>query len=291
MSCDSPGELTPDTSGAPIVPDLVPPDPSFMTPAWADALSGHEMGLYRRVLGLPWQPDVKAAVLEDLKEYFALDVEDWVNRVSAGHDRQGQERQIDDSTGATIAGLPVDSLQARAFALLWRSYLQATGGVYPTPVIVSRAMRPPSLAPRCLDLGSGIGDMAQLLLALGYIVDVAEVSPQLLQFARWRVARRGQELHFINLREEDLTEGGYDTIIVKDVLANVSRPRNIIPKIRTALRHDGVIIANIQRDPPSISRNNVGKLDESNVHESVIRDNFMLIEHIDEFIAMYARAH
>lgn len=227
MSCDSPGEFIPNTSGAPIVPDLVPPDLSFMTQAWAVALSSHEMSLYRRVLGLPWQPDVKAAVLDDLKEYLALDVEDWVNRVSAGHDRQGQERQIDDSTGAMIAGLPVDSLQARAFALLWRSYLQATGGAYPTPVIVSRAMRPPSLAPHCLDLGSGIGDMAQLLLALGYIVDVAEVSPQLLQFARWRAARRGQELRFINLREVDLTEDGYGTIIVKDVLANVSRPETI----------------------------------------------------------------
>lgn len=291
MSCDSPGELTPNTSGAPIVPDLVPPDPSFMTPAWADALSSHEMGLYRRVLGLPWQLDVKAAVLDDLKEYLALDIEEWVNRVSAGHDQQGHGRRVDDSTGATIAGLPADSLEARAFALLWRSYLQATGGVYPTPVIVSRAMRPPSLAPRCLDLGSGIGDMAQLLLALGYAVDVADVSPQLLQFARWRVARRGQELRFINLREEDLSEAGYDTIVVKDVLANVSRPGNIVPKIRAALRHDGVIITNTQREPPSISKNHVGKLDESNVHKSLIRDDFMLIAHIDEFIAMYARAH
>lgn len=291
MSCDSPGELTPNTSGAPIVPDLVPPDPSFMTQAWADALSSHEMGLYRRVLGLPWQPDVKAAVLDDLKEYLALDVEDWVNRVSAGNDRQDQERRVDDSTGATIAGLPVDSLEARAFALLWRSYLQATGGVYPTPVIVSRAMRPPSLAPHCLDLGSGIGDMAQLLLALGYTVDVAEVSPQLLRFARWRVARRGQELRFINLREEDLTEGGYDTVIVKDVLANVSRPETIASKLSTSLRQDGVIITNIQRDPPSISKIEREDIDQSNSHRSLVNSGFMMIGHIDEFIAMYARAH
>jgi 2-polyprenyl-3-methyl-5-hydroxy-6-metoxy-1,4-benzoquinol methylase len=261
-----------------------------MTPVWADALSSHEMGLYRRALGLPWQPDVKAAVLDDLKEYLALDVEDWVNRVSAGHDRQGQGRRVDDWSGATIAGLPFDSLEARAFALLWRSYLQATGGVYPTPVIVSRTMRPPSLAPRCLDLGSGIGDMAQLLLALGYAVDVADVSRQLLQFARWRVGRRGQELRFINLREEDLSEAGYDTIVVKDVLANVSRPEAIVSKLGTSLRHDGVIITNIQRDPPSISKSERKTIDQSKTHLALISYGFMMVGHIDEFIVMYARA-
>jgi 2-polyprenyl-3-methyl-5-hydroxy-6-metoxy-1,4-benzoquinol methylase len=291
MAYDSPDDLTPVSSGAPIVPDLVPPDPSFMTPTWTASLSSHEMTLYRKVLGLPWQLDVKAAVLDDLKEYLALDVEDWVNRISAGHDWQGREPRMDASTEATIAGLPVDSLEARAFALLWRSYLQATGGVYPTPVIVSRAMRPPSASPRCLDLGSGIGDMGQLLLALGYTVDVADVSPQLLQFARWRLGRRGQELRFINLREEDLSEAEYDTIVVRDVFANVSRPGNIVPKLTAALRHDGMIITNIQRDPPSISGNNRRKRDESKSHESLIRSGFMLIEHIDEFIAMYASAH
>lgn len=291
MSCDSPGELTRNTSGAPIIPDLVPPDPSFMTQAWVDALSSHEMGLYRRMLGLPSQPDVKAAVLDDLKEYFAFDVEDWVNRVSVGHDQRGQESRMDASIEATIAGLPITSLEARAFALLWRSYLQATGGFYPTPVIVSRAMRAPSLAPRCLDLGSGIGDMAQLLLALGYIVDVADVSPQLLQFARWRTARRGQELLFINLREGELTEDGYDTIVVKDVLANVSRPEFIVSKLSTSLRHDGVIITNIQRDPPSISKGGSEGIEQSSSHRSLINAGFMMIGHIDESIAMYARAH
>ena len=109
-------------------------------------------------------------------------------------------------------------------------------------------MRPPSLAPHCLDRGSGIGDMAQLLLALGYTVDVADVSLQLLQFARWRVARRGQGLRFINLREGGLTEGGYDIIVVKDVLANVSRPETIVSKLSTSLHPVGVMIANIQRD-------------------------------------------
>lgn len=289
MTHADPDELSPGAPRPPLVPGCVPSDPSSMTPAWVDALRSREMRVYRQVLGLPGQPAVKAAVVDDLKEYWALDVEDWVDRYTILEHQDVQELQADGQTAAARVGSTDHAFGSMAVALLWRAYLQATGSMYPSPVIASRALRPPSLASHCLDLGSGVGDMAQLLLALGYSVDIADISPQSLDFARWRLARRGQDAHFINLKEEVLPVDRYDVIIAKDVLAHVSRPDRILTKISSALRQHGIVIANVHPDPPALNTIAGSRMHDCSVHRAFIEIGFEMIGSIDQFLFVYRR--
>lgn len=112
-------EPSPSSRGgqAPFVPDRVDADPASMTATWIDALRSREMTRYRRALTLPAQPNVKAAVLDDMEAYWGLEISAWFgNRAFSVSGGESNE----DPTIATMAGAPVGSPEAQASALLWR---------------------------------------------------------------------------------------------------------------------------------------------------------------------------
>lgn len=275
-------------SQEPFVPDLVDADSASMTATWIDALRSREMTRYRRALTLPAQPNVKAAVLDDMREYWGHEMSAWFGDRTFS-DKGGESNE--DPTIATMAEAPVGSPEAQASALLWRGYLQATGGVYPTFVIASRVLRPSPSVVRCLDLGSGVGCMAQQLIALGCAVDVAEISPPRLAFARWRLARRGQQCRFVDLSEGDLAADRYDAIFALDVLAHVSRPDAIVRKLIPSLRHGGIVIANVHPEPPSLRTAARPHPAASPVHRSFLDLGFAAIGSRDDFLFVYRRTH
>ncbi|MFN8635095.1 MAG: class I SAM-dependent methyltransferase [Chloroflexota bacterium] len=235
----------------PLAPDAQPPDPATLAPGWVSALASREMERYRAALALPDQPDVRAAILDDLSAYYQMDREECVRRCLDWESWSVEEwRERDRSTESGLRDF-YNTTHSWSFDLAWYAYLQAEGYVYPTSVAVSQLLGPPDRAPRCLDFGSGVGDAAQLLVELGYTVDLADVSQTLLAFARWRLERRGQQAGYIDLNDATVPPHTYDAILAKDVLAHVPNFGETVTMLHRALRPGGLLITNFDTRPPS----------------------------------------
>ncbi len=81
--------------------------------------------------------------------------------------------------------------QSWAFDLLWFAYLQAEGYGLPSSVLALQAMATRAHGPAHLDFGSGAGVTSQLFARAGYETTLADISTSLLDFARYRLKRRG----------------------------------------------------------------------------------------------------
>jgi 2-polyprenyl-3-methyl-5-hydroxy-6-metoxy-1,4-benzoquinol methylase len=90
-------------------------------------------------------------------------------------------------------------------------------------------------ARRYLDYGSGIGSGAILFARHGFDVTLADVSSPMLDFAKWRLTRRGLPFHAVHLRTESLGDGLWDVITLLDVLEHVADPIGLVAGIRRHL--------------------------------------------------------
>jgi SAM-dependent methyltransferase len=142
------------------------------------------------------------------------------------------------------------STQSWAFDLLWYGYLQAEGVEYPVSVAMARTL--PSLrgtAGRHLDFGSGVGTTSQFFSQLGYETELADISTSLLDFARFRLERRGQPARYLNLNHVTLEPGRYDVITAVDTLVHVPDLAATARMLHRALRPGGILFANFDVRP------------------------------------------
>jgi SAM-dependent methyltransferase len=273
----------------PLAPGYVPPDPSSMADAWKEALASREHAAYRHALLLPGIADWRAAVIDDLSAYYQMDPDECVERCINWE--AWSVREWSEADRSTPEGMRAfyNSTKSWSFDLVWYAYLQAVGAMYPGSVIASRALLPPTQAPRCLDFGSGAGDMAQLLIALGYAVDLADVSRTLLNFARWRLERRGQQAGYVDLNDMALPANEYDAILAKDVLVHVPQFDVTVRDLHRALRPDGLLIASFDTRPPSPE--NAWHLydDDMQMRRSVQDIGFEQIGSMDGHLFVYRR--
>lgn len=222
-----------------------------MSTIWRQALASREMAIYRAALGLPGLPDVRAAIVNDLSTCYEIEEAECVRRCLTWEAWSVEEWQAADRSSPEGLRDFYNSTTSWSFGLAWYAYLQAEGVVFPSTVAACRALRPASRASRCLDFGSGIGDAAQLLTALGHTVDLADVSRPLPSFARWRLERRGQRAGYIDLNEATLPANTYDAILAKDVLTQVPDFSATVTGLHRALRPGGLLIASIDARPMS----------------------------------------
>ncbi len=103
----------------------------------------------------------------------------------------------------------------------------------------------------CLDFGSGVGAGALLFIRAGIEMTLADISTTLLSFARWRVATRGVQAHFVDLKHESLPDGEFDMILAMDVFEHMSNPVGTVDHLSTALKPGGLLFARIhaENDP------------------------------------------
>lgn len=235
----------------PLSPDHQPPDPADLSDRWRSALASPEMVAYRQVLAIPGGTDIRQGVLDDLATYHHITPEEALERCLHWEELSVQEWQAGDRSSPEGIRDFYNSTQSWAFDLLWYAYLQAEGCSYPVPVVAAMAFQGSAGTPRCLDFGSGVGDTAQLLVALGYEVDLADVSRPLLDFARWRLARRGQPATFIDLNDEQVPADRYDIILAKDVLSHVPDYAETVDRLHRALLPGGILVANLDTRVPS----------------------------------------
>lgn len=149
------------------------------------------MEWFRASLLLPGVADVRAAVLDDLSSYTGLPPDQCVERCQNWESWSVEEWFAADRSD--MGGLTdfYRTTESWAFDLLWYAYLQAEGYGYPTSVLALRAVAGRGHGRVHLDFGSGVGVTSQLFARAGYETTLADLSTSLLDFARYRLSRRG----------------------------------------------------------------------------------------------------
>lgn len=97
---------------------------------------------------------------------------------------------------------------------------------------------------RYLDFGGGVGANAILFARHGIAVTIADVSPSMLAFARWRLERRGLHADVVDLTAQALPDAGFDLATAIDVLEHLADPGRELARIARALRPGGLLVYN-----------------------------------------------
>jgi len=213
----------------PLDPDTPAPNKSMWTPLRRDAWASQEMEAFRESLRIRGLPDIRSAVLDDLSSYFNLDAEACIYRARNSFEPSSKQWLTKDrSTEKAITDFYLHLSPEYALGILWYTYLQAEGYEYPVSVVIARDLASSisrDLASmqkgRLLDFGSGVGATAQMFGLLGYGVSLADVSTPLLDFARYRFSRRGQQASFIDLNQTPVERNAYSVITAVNTLAHV----------------------------------------------------------------------
>jgi SAM-dependent methyltransferase len=235
----------------PLDPTTPRPDFRSWSTAQRDAFNSQEMEWFRASLRLPGVADLRAAALDDLSSYSGLTPDECVERCRNWESWSVEEWFAADRSD--IDGLTdfYRTTESWAFDLLWYSYLQAVGYAYPSSVLALRATAGQGNGQAHLDFGSGVGVTSQLFAKAGYETTLADVSTSLLDFARYRISRRGEAARFIDLNNEKLEPGRYDVITALDTLTHIPDLAEVVASLHGALRPGGWLITNFDVRPPS----------------------------------------
>ena len=209
------------------------------------------MEWFRASLRLPEVADVRAAVLDDLSSYSGLTPDQCVERCRNWESWSVEEWFASDRSDVDGLTNFYQTTQSWAFDLLWYAYLQAAGYGYPTSVLALRAVAGQGRGRAHLDFGSGVGVTSQLFARAGYETTLADVSTSLLDFARYRLSRRGESARFIDLNEEKLETARYDVITALDTLVHIPHLADVVATLHDALRPGGCLVSNFDVRPPS----------------------------------------
>jgi SAM-dependent methyltransferase len=121
---------------------------------------------------------------------------------------------------------------------------------YSETVVVGRDLHSCTAAKsKVLDFGSGVGPAAQMFIELGYEVTLADISTPMLDFARYRLERRGTAPKFINLNEASLAPRAYDAVAAINTFATIPNIFNTASMLHAAIRLDGTLYADIDVSP------------------------------------------
>ena len=127
----------------------------------------------------------------------------------------------------------------------WHSLRDDTGPLaYVLGLDIARAHRVQS----CLDFGSGVGSGALLFMWAKIEMTLADISTTLLDFARWRIARRGMRAHFLDLKQEPIPDTEFDMILAMDVFEHLVDPIESVDCLWRALKPGGLLFARIHAE-------------------------------------------
>jgi SAM-dependent methyltransferase len=214
------------------------------------------MATFREVLALPGL-DVRAAVLDDLATYHGITPEEARRRCVGWEELSLAEWQ---ATGnAADPGKDDEdarvrfyrSMQSWSYDLLWWAYIQSAGLAEPAAVIALRWLEHNAPGRDHLDLGSGAGTTSQLFLARGWNSTLADLSSTLLDFARFRLERRGAQAGYVDLHAGSLPAGAFDVVTAIDTLAHVPDIHRTGRELHAALRPGGLLVANLDIRKPA----------------------------------------
>ena len=92
-----------------------------------------------------------------------------------------------------------------------------------------------------VDYGSGIGSTALFFQAQGFQLSLADVSTPMLDFCRWRFAKRQLKANVIDLKTEHLPENAFDFIVCFDVFEHLRKPYGHLKALNRAMKTKGLL--------------------------------------------------
>ena len=196
---------------------------------------------WREALLLPGETDPVESGVRELAEYFGL------SREAA---RRACRNALSDSKREWESAPRRTSDQIVDFYRCARSYLFEHVWWHATDVeensanveVLNYALRRGAQAH--LDFGSGVGSTAILFARRGFNVTLADVSEMMLDFARWRLERRGLRAEFINLSHQQLPRDRFDFATAIDVCEHLVNPGAEFKHITEALKVGGAFVFN-----------------------------------------------
>ena len=206
------------------------------------------MHVWRRVVSQGDSLTPMESVLEELAEYFDVDVEEARRRtVEWETESVEQWHAADRSTESAITEF-FRTQTSWIFDTMRYHAEQCVGEAYPQSVDVA-AHLPVSAPGNHLDYGAGPGTSSLFFHELGWDITLADISSSFLDFARWRIERRGIAASFIDTASQELPEATFDLVTAFDVIAHVPDSSAALRAVRTSMRSNGVLLFNIDSRP------------------------------------------
>jgi len=195
---------------------------------------------WRRALLLPGETDLVASTMTELSDYFRI------SRDEAQRRAQDAVRRTRDAWNAAPRGTrqEIESFYNTSEDYIFElAYWHATLSEAETLAnVAALEVAERTGARRYLDFGGGVGANLLLFATAGIEVTDADISDSLMAFARWRLARRGVDATFIDLKTDTLPAGRFDMLTVMDVLEHVPDPVATLGTALPALAPRGLAI-------------------------------------------------
>ncbi len=160
--------------------------------------------------------------------------DEWCTRVTIGRDR-------DEVTAF------YDRSEAYIFDLMaWHSLADDNG---PLAYVVALRFAEQHGCRACLDFGSGVGSGAILFGRHGFAITLADISSNLLSFARARCEARGLTAAYIDLKLSGLPDASFDIVTAMDVWEHLTDPVQTASQIAKAVRPGGFLFGRFAAEP------------------------------------------
>lgn len=211
------------------------PDRDELLEAWRSVLTAGSPG------------DPKDAVVAELAEYFDIEPSEALERCLEYAAYSAEEWEDQDRSTADDL-IDYWTRQSPVFGILMSHALQFTEEHPASSVDIALALAGRPVG-RMLDYGVGPATSSMFFERLGWEVIGADVSSTMIDFARWRAARRDSGCQFIDLRDGEPPVGEFDVVVALEVMAHVPDIPATLTQMRNSLKPGGILIFNVYAPP------------------------------------------
>jgi mycofactocin glycosyltransferase len=206
-----------------------------------DRLLGEYRGDWEKALLLNGHTDLRQSILSEICSYLGkqdlCEVETLCSRALADIRGEWHEKvvSVDEKSVETF----YDKSEGMLYELMWWHTL--IDDLSPLAYVVALKFAGQHGCKSYLDFGSGVGSGGILFARSGISVTLADISSTALNFSSWRFAKRNLQARHIDLKEDRLTENGFDFITAMDVFEHLVDPTRTVRTLWAALKQGGFL--------------------------------------------------